>query len=570
MKLAFYGRFSSDNQRETSIDDQFRIVERWAERHGHRIVVRFSDSATSGANLKQLTGLQNALDQAAMKPPPFEAITVDQLSRLSRDVGDTDAIVKRLRFFGLRIVAVSDNIDTADETTKISVTVKSLVNELYLDDLRKTTKRGLDGQFLKGFSTGGRTYGYRSEAAFDTNTRLDSHGSPVPIGYKIAVDPQQAPLVREIFRLFKEGNGEKAIAKRLNTQHIGRVWRSNTICLMLKNEKYAGRFFFNRREWIKNPETGRRVYRLRAREQWDTRICEDLRIVDDRTWEAVQQRLRTRRHLFVNRASRTSHLLSGLLFCDTCGGRLSIVGKDYYGCRNNAESGACANDIRIHRTSIEQAILSALAKHLGPFIDAICQQARHVASEPNEARHDDRRFSDLRQQAHAVMDAVRKGGLTGRALREALATYQRLWEELEALEQVAQAPKRAATRAIEVRYDRAVVEDFASRLPRALQADTGLGREFLRETLHRIRVAEKGRRQTVCPLCQSHLGKLTPQHMGKHGLTLEQTYRRFPELGFTRQACLVVEPNPEGIVRTGEAFGLLVAGEGFEPSTSGL
>ena len=190
MKLAFYGRFSSDNQRETSIDDQFRIVERWAERHEHRIVARFSDSATSGANIKQLAGLQSALDQAVTKPRPFEAITVDQLSRLSRDVGDTDAMVKRLRFFGLRIIAVSDNIDTADETTKISVTVKSLVNELYLDDLRKTTKRGLDGQFLKGFSTGGRTYGYRSEAAFDTTARLDSHGNPVPIGYKVTVDPQ--------------------------------------------------------------------------------------------------------------------------------------------------------------------------------------------------------------------------------------------------------------------------------------------------------------------------------------------------------------------------------------------
>lgn len=59
-----------------------------------------------------------------------------------------------LRFFGVLVIAVSDGLDTGDETTKISVTVKSLVNELYLDDLRKTTKRGLDGQFLKRYSTG--------------------------------------------------------------------------------------------------------------------------------------------------------------------------------------------------------------------------------------------------------------------------------------------------------------------------------------------------------------------------------------------------------------------------------
>ena len=106
------------------------------------------------ASLKLLAGLQRALDAAATAPAPFDAIAVDQLARLSRDVGDTDAIIKRLRFIGVSVVAVSDNINTADETTKISVIVKSLVNELYLDDLKKTTKRGLDGQFLRGYSTG--------------------------------------------------------------------------------------------------------------------------------------------------------------------------------------------------------------------------------------------------------------------------------------------------------------------------------------------------------------------------------------------------------------------------------
>src|SRR5205085_8320555 len=122
-----------------------------AERLSHEIAARFSDSAVSGASIRLLTGLQRLVEAACRTPAPFDAIAVDQLSRLSRDIGDTDALVKRLRFFGVRIVAVSDGLDTRDETTKISVTVKSLVNELYLDDLRKTTKRGLDGQFLKGY-----------------------------------------------------------------------------------------------------------------------------------------------------------------------------------------------------------------------------------------------------------------------------------------------------------------------------------------------------------------------------------------------------------------------------------
>ena len=113
MRIAFYGRFSSDNQRETSIANQLRIVQRWAHQHGHKITSEFSDEATSGASLKLLLGLQRALDAATAEPRPFDAIVVDQLSRLSRDIGDTDVIIKRLRFIGISVVAVADNINTS-------------------------------------------------------------------------------------------------------------------------------------------------------------------------------------------------------------------------------------------------------------------------------------------------------------------------------------------------------------------------------------------------------------------------------------------------------------------------
>src|SRR5499425_3781924 len=181
MNIAFYGRYSSDNQRDASIEDQHRVVRRWAETHGHELVAEFSDAAISGANIRLLNGLQEALRSAFTAPAPFDAIAVDQLSRLSRDVGDTDGIIKRLRFAGVRVIAVADGIDTGDDTAKVSVTVKSLVNELYLDDLRKTTKRGLDGRFLKGYATGGRTYGYRSEPVLDPSGRTDAHGNPVAV-----------------------------------------------------------------------------------------------------------------------------------------------------------------------------------------------------------------------------------------------------------------------------------------------------------------------------------------------------------------------------------------------------
>jgi DNA invertase Pin-like site-specific DNA recombinase len=571
MKIAFYGRYSSDNQREASIEDQRRVVKRWAERLGHESVADFSDSATSGASLQRLARLQAALRAACTRPAPFDALVVDQLSRLSRDVGDTDAIIKRLRFFGVRVIAVSDGLDTGDENTKISVTVKSLVNELYLDDLRKSTKRGLEGRFLKGFSTGGRTWGYRSEPVYDPAGRTDPRGQPVPVGYRLTIVPEEAGVVREAFRLFREGVGEKAIAKQLNSRFSGRTWRPNTIYLMLQNSRYIGRFYFNRREFRKNPETGRRVFRWRPDERWECLTIDELRIIDDETWEAVQQRIRTRRHLFSRGRSATVHLLSGILVCDACGGRLSIVAKDYYGCRNYAESGTCSNDLRIHREAIEEMVIEALARQLPQWIEILREAATRRPPAPStgqsgQTRH---RLAGLRKEAEAVMQMVRHGHLRERALEEALATYQQIWDQVETLEREREEASTEDVRT-EVRYDRSVVEDFVAHLPEALRSETRLGREFLRETLKHVRVEAQEERPTRCPVCHKELGKLTPQHLGRHGLSMREGYRRFPQLGFTKRARLVIQPSPEGLLQTGEVFGLLVAGAGFEPATFGL
>ena len=571
MRIAFYGRYSSDNQRETSIEDQRRIVARWAEPRGHTIVTEFTDYAISAASLKVLDGLRQALRAATATPAPFDALVVDQLSRLSRDIGDTDAIVKQLKFLDIRIIAVQDGIDTADETTKISVTVKSLVNEIFLDDLRKTTKRGLDGQFLKGFSTGGRTYGFRSEPVYDATGRVDAHGHPISIGYRLFIDETEAVILREIIRRFAEGMCEKSIAKALNRTYPGQNWRPNTIYMMLRNSKYVGIFTFNRREWRKNPTTGRRVYRWRPKEQWEVKVFEDLRIVDEETWEKVQTRLGTRRHLFAERKSRTTHLLSGLLVCHRCGGRYSIIAQTSYGCRNHCESGTCANDIRIRREAIESLVISALAQNLPGWLDTIRETAirRSKPARSDAVAHDQQRLKTLRQQADAIMAVVRGGRLTGRALEETVATYQQLWNQVEAMEQETRA---AATqdRPVEIHYDPAVVQEFIAHLPDTLHADVRLGREFLQETLQNVRIEDGDRRLARCPVCGKEQGKIGPQHMKTHGLTLDKAYREFPGLGFTKKARLFIQPSPSGILNTLKVHCSVVAGAGFEPATFGL
>jgi hypothetical protein len=102
------------------------------------------------------------------------------------------------------------------------------------------------------------------------------------------------------------------------------------------------------------------------------------------------------------------------------------------------------------------------------------------------------------------------------------------------------------------------------KVPLALPPD--LGREFLRETPAQIRVADGGEREICCPICKTTLRKLTPQHFRKHGLGLQESYRKFPQLGFNRCARVIIQLSAPGLLSTGKVFGLTIARHGVERS----
>src|SRR5436190_13060700 len=108
LRTACYARYSSDLQRETSIEDQVRSCREYAERNNWlwQADQVFTDSGISGASLERRPGLAAMLDHAARSPRPFDVLVVDDSSRLSRDAADALRTVQRLTFAGVRIVFV--------------------------------------------------------------------------------------------------------------------------------------------------------------------------------------------------------------------------------------------------------------------------------------------------------------------------------------------------------------------------------------------------------------------------------------------------------------------------------
>ncbi|WP_456304460.1 recombinase family protein [Acetobacter senegalensis] len=162
MRVALYARYSSDNQRDASIEDQLRTCRTYAEQKGWTIVDSYSDRAISGASLIR-PGIQELITDA--NTGRFQIILTEAIDRLSRDQEDIAGLFKRMSFAGVKIVTLSEG-----EIDHLHIGLTGTMNALYLKELANKTRRGLRGRVEQGKSGGGLCYGY------DVVKQRDSHG----------------------------------------------------------------------------------------------------------------------------------------------------------------------------------------------------------------------------------------------------------------------------------------------------------------------------------------------------------------------------------------------------------
>lgn len=110
------------------------------------------------------------------------------------------------------LISIADGINTTETSAKLTYTLKSTVAEIYLDDLRDKTRRGMQGRALHGYATGGIPYGYRTEPEHDARGEVR--------GYRILIHEEEAEIVRRIFRLYRDGHSHADIAKILNDENV--------------------------------------------------------------------------------------------------------------------------------------------------------------------------------------------------------------------------------------------------------------------------------------------------------------------------------------------------------------
>ena len=361
MRVWPYARISNDDDpAQNSLQNQQEICRAFAEKQGWMIVGSSADDNISGMNFSR-----RGLDMltAAVQAKQVEAVLVKDLSRLGRHRTQTALFIDFLREKQVRVISVTEGVDTFCEEDDLMIGVRGLMNDYYAKDIGKKIRAGYRQKQKDGLVIT-PPFGYWK----DKNTN------------QVLVQQEAAETVQLIYALYLQGCGQKEIARRLNslgcktpaqimTERIGYdsqkphktrdgqfLWTYASVKNVLVEEAYTGVLVNHRRGYLGG--------KVRPVNETDWLRHENFYpvIIEKATWQQVQTRLKQQARPAVN--NRIKHRYAGLLTCRECGNtfipmirywngshRVEYICRGYH--RNG--KGYCSSH-RIHEEVLDKAV----------------------------------------------------------------------------------------------------------------------------------------------------------------------------------------------------------------------
>ena len=285
MKAVIYARYSSDNQREESIEGQLRECKEYAERNGILVLQSYIDRALS-AKTDNRPEFQRMIRDSAKGL--FDTVLVWKLDRFARNRYDSAHYKSQLRKNGVKVISATESIADGPEGIILESMLEGMA-EYYSAELAQKVNRGMRENALKARSNGGTIpLGYR----------LDEE-------HRLKIDPLTAPVVREVFQRYADGENLRTIIRSLNERGIrtsrNYPFRHSSFNTMLKNRKYIGEYHYK-----------------------DVIIPDAVPpIISKELFERVQERMKKNQHAPARAKAEEEYLLTTKLFCGHCG-RLMI------------------------------------------------------------------------------------------------------------------------------------------------------------------------------------------------------------------------------------------------------
>ena len=332
MKAVIYARYSSDNQREESIEGQLRECTAYCVKNDITILRTYIDRALS-AKTDNRPDFQRMVKDSAKGL--FDVVIVWKLDRFARNRYDSAHYKAQLRKYGVKVLSATENISEGPEGIILESMLEGMA-EYYSAELSEKVIRGHTENALKCKYNGGTpTFGY----VIDKDMQYQ-------------LDPRTAPVVLEIFTRYDQGATMKEIMEEMRQKGVttvrGKKIDLNFMARLLKNRKYIGEYSY------RNIVTPGGIPAI---------VPQDL-------FDRVQQRLAVNRKAPARHKAEDDYLLTTKLFCGTCGammvgesGTSSSKGRKYhyYRCVNTKKHRACdAKHKTVRKLPLENAVVNAV------------------------------------------------------------------------------------------------------------------------------------------------------------------------------------------------------------------
>ena len=420
-KTALYCRLSQDDGIEgdsNSIQNQKAILQKFAEDHHFPSPCFYVDDGFSGGNFQRPAFQQMISD---MENGEIGIIVTKDLSRLGRNQLHTGLYIEeRFPMFGVRYIAINDNVDTDSSESNDLMPFKNLFNEWFIRDTSRKIRAVLKAKAERGERLGSRApYGYRK--APDTK--------------KLIVDEEAAAIVRRIFAMCASGSGPSQIARILKKEQILTPtmyaytrygithtcldtahpynWSDSAIANLLENEIYLGNTV-NMKHSSRSYKDKRRVEHPRE----ECMVFENTHpaLITREVWDIVQRVRKNKRRLT---KMEEQNKYSGLVFCADCGSNMVLhrahtmsASYNHFTCRTYKKDWEACTGHYIRECVLDEVVLEDLRRVTAMARERPEEFAAYIGSRQSaeiqrEIRRQEKELAAMRKRK-AELDAIFK------------------------------------------------------------------------------------------------------------------------------------------------------------------
>ena len=391
-KTALYVRLSvEDNGKDSdSVENQTALLEEYVANHPHlKKVALFVDNGYTGTDF--LRPEFNRMMEA-VQADIVDCILVKDLSRLGRNYIETSQFIEKIcPFYNLRFIAVNDNYDTATVTSEgqLSASLQNIVNDYYAKDISRKVTSALQAKMERGDYIGNYApHGYRKDPENKNH---------------LLIDPETAPVIRQIFEMRAEGISYMGICKKLNDAGIPSpgqhklnqgietnnnkkkrtvLWNKHKITEILKDIVYIGHLAQKKGSQCLY---GGIPYHITSEDEWIVVKNTHEPLISEELFERVQQINSAALERQKANTGKYDHLpkeknIYGKKFtCADCGSIMKLhrsisTKKDKvyftFKCPTYAEHGSRAcSDIKMRKADLDEAVFTFIKSQMDVFID---------------------------------------------------------------------------------------------------------------------------------------------------------------------------------------------------------